>query len=152
MPPGGPCPGGPASQAAGSSVSKQPQLSAPQALLQLQRAGWCKVRPFPWRLHPVGTVKRLGQLNPKGDGSGDRPGSWFPVGSPRQWWDLIFSPAPLPSSPLLRGWFHESPQQASCLHILRSLLPRGATAYQHPPAPSPSEARFFHGSSAPSGQ
>ena len=48
----------------------------------------------------------------------------FPVGLTGRWSGLTFSPCParLPTSPLLRGWSHDTFQQTSHLHTLRSLL------------------------------
>ena len=62
----------------------------------------------------------------------------FPVGLTGRWSGLTFSPcpAPLPSPPLLRGWSHDTSQQASRLHTLQGLLSWGPTRGPHPGASS----------------
>lgn len=75
----------------------------------------------------------------------------FPVEVTRRPSGRIFSPctALLPSSPLLGGWFHDTPQQTSCVHTLLSLLSRAPALYQHPPPPSSTGQTFSDWRSGP---
>lgn len=133
-----PCTAGLASPAAGGCLPVAPASSPFRIHLSCAALASPRSHPFRGGHTQRRTVKGLGHLSPAGDDWEGHPVSRVPCGADRAVVGPHFLPltAQLPSPPLLRGWSHDTSQQASRLHTLQSLLSWGPTRGPHPGASS----------------